>query len=157
MLHHVAVNCARRPRRNKARAAERLNNVALRRGCLEGLDEASLIKLRYAYFWPPKFAYANLITPGSISNSTSVCIGENMRAKIGVVIAGTALAMFVMGHIENLRFGRSFGGSLAWAQESDDQASDAASQDDDASQADSASQDDDDSIDASGVSAGGIY
>jgi len=79
-----------------------------------------------------------------------------MKAKIGVVIAGIALAMFVMSRVENLRAGRGFGGSLAWAQESDDQAGDATSQDDAASQADSASQGDD-SIDATTVSASGIY
>jgi hypothetical protein len=121
------------------------------------------IKSRYAHFWPPRFAYASLITLGSISTIISVCTGENMRAKIGVVIAGTLLAMFVMGQLESLKSGCGFGGSPVWAQESDDQAGDAASQDDAASQVDSAaqddaaSQDDDDSIDASGVSAGGIY
>jgi len=80
-----------------------------------------------------------------------------MRPKIGVVIAEIALAMFVMGRVENLKAGRGFGGSLAWAQESDDQGDDAASQDDATSQEDSASPDDGDSTDTTKVSAGGVY
>jgi len=72
-----------------------------------------------------------------------------MRAKIGVVIAGAAFAMFALGRAESLRAGRGFADSLAWAQEADDQADDAAvSQDEtpqddtDASQDDAASADD---------------
>jgi hypothetical protein len=78
-----------------------------------------------------------------------------MRAKIG--IAAIALAVFVVGRVENPRAGRGFGGSIAWAQEPDDQADDALSPDDASSQADSASQDDTDSIDEATPSAGGIY
>src|SRR5271156_91642 len=80
-----------------------------------------------------------------------------MRARIGVVIAGVALAMFVMGRVVNLRAGRGFGGSSAWAQESDDQAGDTASQDDATSQDDSASQDDADTVAKKIPSASGIY
>ena len=86
-----------------------------------------------------------------------------MRPKIGVVIAGIALAMFVVSRVQNLRAGRDFLGSQAWAQELDDQGGDTASQDDAASQADVDSQDDAasqngaDSIKATPVPASGVY
>ena len=59
-----------------------------------------------------------------------------MRAKIGVVIAGTALAIVAMGRVETLRAGRGFGGSQAWAQDSEDRGDDAAVPQDDASDED---------------------
>jgi hypothetical protein len=66
-----------------------------------------------------------------------------MRAKIVVAIAGAALAISVMGRVESVRAGRGFAGPLAWAQESDGPADDAASQDDSASQDDAAALADD--------------
>jgi hypothetical protein len=59
-----------------------------------------------------------------------------MRAKIGLVIAGTALAIFVMGRVGNLKAGHWFTGSQAWAQDSEDQGDNAADQQDDASDQD---------------------
>jgi hypothetical protein len=81
-----------------------------------------------------------------------------MRAKIGVMIAGIALATLVVNRVGNLGAGRGFSGSIAWAQEADDSAADAASQDDATSQDDSAAQDSADSTEAKTiVSAGGVY
>jgi hypothetical protein len=48
-----------------------------------------------------------------------------MMGKIGLVITGTVLAMFVMGRVESLAAHRGFGGSTAWAQNWDDPADDA--------------------------------
>jgi hypothetical protein len=67
------------------------------------------------------------------------------------------LAIFVAGRIGNLSAGYGFIGSMAWAQESEDQAAEAASPDDTASQPDSASQDDADSTKTAPVSASGVY
>jgi len=53
-----------------------------------------------------------------------------MLAKIGLVMAGTAVAMFAMGRVENIAAHRGFGGSVACAQESNDPADDASAQDD---------------------------
>jgi hypothetical protein len=80
-----------------------------------------------------------------------------MRAKIGVVIAGVALGIFVVGRAENRTARFAFAESSAWAQESDDQTDDAVSQGDDTSQADTASPDDADATKPAPVSAGGIY
>jgi hypothetical protein len=66
-----------------------------------------------------------------------------MRAKIGSVIAGAALAMFVTGRAGNLIPGHSFADSQAWAQDSGDQTDDVASQDDAAPQDDAATPEDD--------------
>ena len=59
-----------------------------------------------------------------------------MRAKIGVVVAGTALAMFVMGRAGSLGLARGFADSQAWAQDSEDLGDDAAVQQDDTSDQD---------------------
>lgn len=48
-----------------------------------------------------------------------------MLGKIGFGIAGTVLAMFVMGRAESLGSHCGFGGSIAWAQNWDDPADDA--------------------------------
>jgi hypothetical protein len=57
-----------------------------------------------------------------------------MRPKIGVVMVGTALAIFVMGRVDGLRVAPGFGGSWAWAQETEDPADDAAISQDDAAE-----------------------
>ena len=57
-----------------------------------------------------------------------------MLGKIGFVITGTVLAMFIMGRVESLAAHRGFGGSSAWAQQWDDPADDASPQDDVVSQ-----------------------
>jgi len=81
-----------------------------------------------------------------------------MRSKIGIVIAAVTLTIFG-GHAENLNARFAFADSSAWAQESDDQAVDPASQDEDTSQIAPASQDDDSySGEAAKLpSAGGVY
>ena len=53
-----------------------------------------------------------------------------MLAKVGFVIAGTALAMFTMGRFETLAAHRGFGGSVAYAQETNDPGDYSSSQDD---------------------------
>jgi hypothetical protein len=53
-----------------------------------------------------------------------------MLAKIGLVVVGTALAMFAMGRFESLAAHRGFGGSIACAQDWNEPADDASSQDD---------------------------
>jgi|HubBroStandDraft_6_1064221.scaffolds.fasta_scaffold235791_2 hypothetical protein len=53
-----------------------------------------------------------------------------MLAKIGFVIAGTALAMFAMGRVESLAAHHGFSGSQAWAQQWDDSSGDSSSADD---------------------------
>lgn len=68
-----------------------------------------------------------------------------MLAKVGLVIASTALAMFAMGRIENIAAHRGFGDSVAYAQDLDDQGDDASAQDD----ADATSK--------AAVNAGGVY
>ena len=65
-----------------------------------------------------------------------------MLAKIGFVITGIGLAMLAMGRVESVASHRGFSESAVWAQQSDDQAGDAASPDDEASEADAAWQDD---------------
>jgi hypothetical protein len=80
-----------------------------------------------------------------------------MRSKIGVVIAGGALAILASGHVENLSARFAFADSSAWAQESDDQADEAASPDEDTPQPDTASPDDADATKPAPVSAGGVY
>jgi hypothetical protein len=52
-----------------------------------------------------------------------------MVAKVGLVIAGTALAMFVMGRFEGLAAHKGFNGPVAYAQESTDPGYDSSSQD----------------------------
>jgi hypothetical protein len=59
-----------------------------------------------------------------------------MRAKIGVVIVGTALAIFAIGRVGNLKAGHRFTGSQAWAQDSEDRDDNAAVQQGDASDQD---------------------
>ena len=59
-----------------------------------------------------------------------------MRAKIGVVILGTALAIFAMGRVGNFKAGHRFTASQAWAQDSEDRDDNAAVQQDDASDQD---------------------
>jgi hypothetical protein len=53
-----------------------------------------------------------------------------MLAKVGLVIAGTALAMFAMGRFESVAAHRGFGGPVACAQETNDSGDDASAQDD---------------------------
>ena len=62
---------------------------------------------------------------------------------LAFVMAVVFLGSFAIGRVGSLTEHRGFAGSLAWAQEADDQADDAVSQDDAASQADDASQDED--------------
>jgi len=71
-----------------------------------------------------------------------------MLAKVGLVIAGTALAMFAMGRIESIATHHGFGGSVACAQESNDPGDDDASVQDDA--------DSEAAVSASGVYSGTI-
>ena len=80
-----------------------------------------------------------------------------MRAKLGVVIAGVALAIFAVGRVENRNGRFAFADSSAWAQESDDQADEAVSPGDDTSQPDTASPTDADTTKPAPVSAGGVY
>jgi hypothetical protein len=49
-----------------------------------------------------------------------------LAKRIGLVVAGAALAMFAMGRVQSLAAHRGFGGSVAWAQSWDDQGDDAA-------------------------------
>ena len=70
-----------------------------------------------------------------------------MLAKVGLMIAGTALAMFAMGRIEGVAAHRGFAGSVACAQEWNDQGDDASAQDDADSEA---------AVSASGVYSGTI-
>jgi len=51
-------------------------------------------------------------------------MGVLMLAKIGFVIAGTALAIFAMGRVESLAAHHGFIGSQAWAQQWDDSSGD---------------------------------
>jgi hypothetical protein len=57
-------------------------------------------------------------------------MGVFMLSKIGIVIAGTTLAMFAMGRVESLAAHHGFIGSQAWAQQWDDSSGDSSSADD---------------------------
>jgi hypothetical protein len=70
-----------------------------------------------------------------------------MLAKVSLVIASTALAMFSMGRIESIAAHHGFGDPVACAQESNDPGDDASAQDDADSEA---------AVSASGVYSGAI-
>lgn len=72
-----------------------------------------------------------------------------MLAKIGLVMVGTALAMFAMGRFESVAAHRGFRGSVACAQDWNDQADDTSAPDD--PDADSEA-----SVKASGIYSGNI-